>query len=115
MKRRIFLVCLFYCYFRLPVYESIAAIFWQSASYVYNLFIVLMEVFKLLDCLDMRSKAKSRRGVTRNSEPFPFHVASGFDSLHRKLGDTKLVSFQVLGKKEVAALQFLGSLAILVA
>ena len=35
MKRRIFLVCLFYCFFRLPIYESIAAIFWQSASYVY--------------------------------------------------------------------------------
>ena len=34
MKRRIFLVCLFYCFFRLPNYESIAAIFWQSASYV---------------------------------------------------------------------------------
>ena len=41
MKRRIFLVCLFYCFFfRLPIYESIAAIFWQSASYVLiNLFI----------------------------------------------------------------------------
>ena len=34
MKRRIFLVCIFYCFFRLPIYESIAAIFWQSASYV---------------------------------------------------------------------------------
>ena len=34
MKRRIFLVCLFCCFFRLPIYESIAAIFWQSASYV---------------------------------------------------------------------------------
>ena len=34
MKRRNFLVCLFYCFFRLPIYESIAAIFWQSASYV---------------------------------------------------------------------------------
>ena len=34
MKRRIFLVCLFYCFFRLPVYKSIGAIFWQSASYV---------------------------------------------------------------------------------
>ena len=37
MKRRIFLVCLFHCFFRLPIYESIAAIFWQSASYVYTL------------------------------------------------------------------------------
>ena len=35
MKRQIFLVCLFYCFFRLPIYESIAAIFWQSASYVF--------------------------------------------------------------------------------
>ena len=34
MKRQIFLVCLFYCFFRLPIYESIAAIFWQSVSYV---------------------------------------------------------------------------------
>ena len=38
MKRRIILVCLFYCVFRLPIYESIAAIFWQSASYVYAIF-----------------------------------------------------------------------------
>ena len=29
------MVCLFYCFFRLPIYESIAAIFWQSASYVF--------------------------------------------------------------------------------
>ena len=37
MKRRIFLVCLFYCFlFGLPIYESIAAIFWQSASYVFS-------------------------------------------------------------------------------
>ena len=36
MKRRIFLVCLFYCFFRLPIYESIAAIFWQSPSYVFD-------------------------------------------------------------------------------
>ena len=34
MKRRVFLVCLFYCFFRLSIYESIAAIFWQSASYI---------------------------------------------------------------------------------
>ena len=36
MKRRIFLVCLFYFFLRLPIYESIAAIFWQSASYVFK-------------------------------------------------------------------------------
>ena len=35
MKRRIFLVSL-YCFFRLPIYESIKAIFWQSASYVFS-------------------------------------------------------------------------------
>ena len=35
--KRIFLVCLFYCFFRLPIYESIAAIFWQSASYVFKI------------------------------------------------------------------------------
>ena len=34
MKRRIFLVCLFYCFLGLQIYEAIAAIFWQSASYV---------------------------------------------------------------------------------
>ena len=33
MKRRIFLVRL-YCFSRLQIYESIAAFFWQSASYV---------------------------------------------------------------------------------
>ena len=33
MKRRFF--CLsFYCFSRRPIYESIAAIFWRSASYV---------------------------------------------------------------------------------
>ena len=37
MKRRIFLVCLT-VFFRLPIYESIAAIFWQSASYVLHRF-----------------------------------------------------------------------------
>ena len=36
MKRRVFLVCLFYCFFRLPIDESIAAIFWQSAIYVFR-------------------------------------------------------------------------------
>ena len=36
MKRRIISVCLFYCFFRLPIYESIAAIFWQSASCVFD-------------------------------------------------------------------------------
>ena len=34
MKRLFFLVCLFYCFFRLQIYKAIAAIFWQSASYV---------------------------------------------------------------------------------
>ena len=34
MKRRIFLVCLFTVFLRLQIYEVIAAIFWQSASYV---------------------------------------------------------------------------------
>ena len=42
MKRRIFLVCLLYCFLRLQIYESIAAIFWQSAGYVY---IILFYVF----------------------------------------------------------------------
>ena len=33
-KTNFFLVCLFYCFFlRLQIYEAIAAIFWQSASY----------------------------------------------------------------------------------
>ena len=35
MKRLVFLICLFYCFFsRLQIYEAIAAIFWQSASYI---------------------------------------------------------------------------------
>ena len=37
------MVCLFYCFFRLPIYESIAAIFWQSASYVKNLDILIKD------------------------------------------------------------------------
>ena len=34
MKRRIFWSVFFTVFFKLPIYESIAAIFWQSASYV---------------------------------------------------------------------------------
>ena len=34
-EKTIFLVRLFYCFLRLPIYKSIASIFWQSASYVY--------------------------------------------------------------------------------
>ena len=33
MKRRIFLVFFFTVFFRLQIYEAIAAVFWQSASY----------------------------------------------------------------------------------
>ena len=43
MKRRIFLVCLFYCFFRLPIYESIAAFFWQSASYVIPILLTIAQ------------------------------------------------------------------------
>ena len=32
----LFLVCPFYCFFRLQIYEAMAAIFWQSGSYVLN-------------------------------------------------------------------------------
>ena len=59
VKKRIFLICLFYCFFldcrstnllrlffgnltamflRLQIYEAIAAIFWQCASYVPAMF-----------------------------------------------------------------------------
>ena len=38
MKRQIFLSFFFTVFFRLPIYESIAAIFWQSANYVYFIF-----------------------------------------------------------------------------
>ena len=38
MKRRFFWSVFFTVFFRLPIYESIAAIFWQSASSV--LFVV---------------------------------------------------------------------------
>ena len=34
MKRRISLVCPFYCSLRLQIYEAFAANFWQSVSYV---------------------------------------------------------------------------------
>ena len=40
-KKRIFLSVLFTVFFRLPIYESIAAIVWQSASYVFLLTAVL--------------------------------------------------------------------------
>ena len=38
MKRRIFWSVFFIVFFRRPIYESIAAIFWQSASYVFDIF-----------------------------------------------------------------------------
>ena len=34
-EKMIFSVCLLYCFFRLQIYEAIAAMFWQSSSYVY--------------------------------------------------------------------------------
>ena len=43
MKRRIFWSVFFTVFFRLPIYESIAAIFWQSASYVINFIGVIFE------------------------------------------------------------------------
>ena len=38
MKRRIFWSVFFTVFFRLPIYESIAAIFWQSAIFVLYLY-----------------------------------------------------------------------------
>ena len=35
--KRVFLSVFFTVFLRLQIYESIAAIFWQSASYVYTL------------------------------------------------------------------------------
>ena len=46
MKRRIFWVRLLYRFFRLRVYEAIAAIFWQSASYVCLFNTLALFVFK---------------------------------------------------------------------
>ena len=60
MKRQIFLVCLFYCFFRLPIYESIAAIFWQSASYVIKMGILYR--FRLQTVLGMEAQAKRVHG-----------------------------------------------------
>ena len=37
MKRQFFWSVFFTVCFRLPIYESIAAIFWQSASYVFKM------------------------------------------------------------------------------
>ena len=55
MKRRIFLVSFLLFFFRLPIYESIAAIFWQSASYVndFVLFLSLVELKILSDVSDV--------------------------------------------------------------
>ena len=38
MKRQNFFWSVFFTVFRLPIYESTAAIFWQSASYVFHPF-----------------------------------------------------------------------------
>ena len=54
MKRRVFLVCLFYCFFRLRIYEAIAAIFWQSTSYVYDLNLRRLGLFRTLG-IDIQS------------------------------------------------------------
>ena len=43
MKRRIFWSVFFTVFFKLPIYESIAAIFWQSASYVWYI-----EIYQIL-------------------------------------------------------------------
>ena len=37
MEKVILLVCLFYCFLRLQICEPIAAIFWQSPSYVFSI------------------------------------------------------------------------------
>ena len=42
MKRRVFWSVFFTVSFRLPIYESVAAIFWQSASYVCGFVIFLI-------------------------------------------------------------------------
>ena len=47
MKRQIFLVCLFTFFFGLPIYESIAAIFWQSASYVFKICSHIFMIFEV--------------------------------------------------------------------
>ena len=41
MKRQNFFWSVFFTVFRLPIYESTAAIFWQSASYVFYFFLRL--------------------------------------------------------------------------
>ena len=62
MKRRIFLVCLFYCFFRLPVYKSIAAIFWQSASYVSCILLIFGLIFANFDdCFVLLSQMDIKR------------------------------------------------------
>ena len=42
-----FLVCLFSVFFRLQIYEAIAAIFWQSASYVCNFKTYFLNLFEV--------------------------------------------------------------------
>ena len=41
-EKTIFLICFFTVFFRMQIYEAIAAIFWQSASYV-----VFLKIFSL--------------------------------------------------------------------
>ena len=66
MKRRIFLVCLFYCFFRLPINESIAAIFWQSASYVFYVLLIEAIAFFPLDDLNCVYRTSSRDSLPGN-------------------------------------------------
>ena len=48
MKRRIFWSVFFTVFFRLPICESIAAIFWQSASYVSFIIVELSQQESLI-------------------------------------------------------------------
>ena len=45
MKDEFFWSVFFTVFFRLPIYESIAAIFWQSASYVLKFVIKIVQLF----------------------------------------------------------------------
>ena len=84
MKKRIFLLCLFYCFFlRLQIYEAIAAIFWQYASYVCILIHKFGAiVFFLKNCILKKKLNRNVSSQTGKHYSWSFYMI--FPKLERK-------------------------------
>ena len=96
MKRRNFLVCLFYCFFRLPICESIAAIFWQSASYVWSLEVAARA--RLLRWHRLKERKKCLSHVTT---PYPYLLPSINKHAPAQLFKPKYLAINPLSEKKV--------------